>query len=512
MGGPTRLIHIPRKGAIRLDDRVYRTMPLVANSEGFRTLLKKKNFLRLWLAQLISMTILNASNYALLILIEEQTNSTTLIGLAIISFSLPAILFGAPAGVFVDHMHKRRVLWVSNCLRAIASLLFVVSLLLNRGVLLPIYLLTFIISSIGQFFTPAEGASIPMLVTEEELAPALSLFNVTFMLSQALGFVLFAPILLSVLPTFTVFHIQFDAIIQLYVLVAFLYLVCAMLILSISEHSFKSTPKENTNLASINSQTIGALNNMWQEMWQGWHFIRTNKQLFQAVLQLSFAGILLLVIGQLATPIVTQLLGLPPTAMAIVFAPAGIGLVIGSILMPRIMHTLERPRAIFIGTVTITLVTVLIPSLTMLAKLLQPTTWNNNPLLTLIIALLMFIAGIALDFVNIPAQTTMQALSPDWIKGRVLSLQLVLYNALSIPIILFIGGLSDLYGIRRVLYLLAAGQIAFGIWGIYYQHKHPLELITTEDQNPTSPQRESPSDQNPASPQRASMTENVHLY
>lgn len=461
-------------------------MALAPNSEGFRTLLKKKFFLRLWLAQLLSMTILNASNFALLILIEEQTNSTTLIGLAIISFSLPAILFGAPAGVFIDHMQKRRVLWISNCLRAIATLLFVVSLLLNRGMLLPIYLLTFIISAIGQFFTPAEGAAIPMLVTEDELAPALSLFNVTFMLSQAIGFVLFAPIVLSVLPTFTVFHIQFDAIIQLYMLIAFLYLACAILILSIPQHRFKSTPDENTSLPPINSETIGALNNMWQEMWQGWRFIRTNKRLFQAVLQLSFAGVLLLVIGQLATPIVTQLLGLPATAMAFVFAPAGIGLVIGSILMPRIMHALERRRAIFIGIVALTLVTLLIPSLTILARFLQPTSWNNNPLLSLTVALLMFIAGIALDFVNIPAQTTMQALSPEWIKGRVLSLQLVLYNALSIPIILFIGGLSDLYGIRHVLYLLAAGQIAFGIWGIYYEHKHPPELITTEVNNATS--------------------------
>src|SRR5436190_22088161 len=107
-------------------------MALVRQSEGFLTLLKKRNFLRLWLAQLISMTILNASNYALLILIEEQTHTTTLIGLAIISFSLPAVLFGGPAGVFVDHLQKRRVLRISNCLRAIATLLFVVSLLLNR--------------------------------------------------------------------------------------------------------------------------------------------------------------------------------------------------------------------------------------------------------------------------------------------------------------------------------------------------------------------------------------------
>ncbi|GAC1656623.1 MAG: hypothetical protein NVS4B7_00780 [Ktedonobacteraceae bacterium] len=70
-------------------------MAITAPHEGFVTLLKKKSFLRLWLAQLISMTILNASNYALLILIEEVTGSTTLVGLAIICFSLPALLFGA---------------------------------------------------------------------------------------------------------------------------------------------------------------------------------------------------------------------------------------------------------------------------------------------------------------------------------------------------------------------------------------------------------------------------------
>jgi hypothetical protein len=61
----------------------------------------------------------------------------------------------------------------------------------------------------------------------------------------------------------------------------------------------------------------------------------------------------------------------------------------------------------------------------------------------------------------------------------------VLYNAFSIPIILFIGGLSDLYGIRHVLYLLTAGEIAFGIWGIYYQHKHPPEPNRKEALKPT---------------------------
>src|SRR5712691_5350340 len=449
-------------------------MALTAPQGGFITLLKNKNFLRLWLAQLISLTILFASNYGLLVLIEEVTGSTTLVGLAIISFSLPALLFGAPAGVYVDRMNKRRVLWGSNCLRAIATFAFVVALLLNRHQLIPIYLLTFLISCIGQFFTPAEGSSIPLLVNEDELVPALSLFNVTLMLAQALGFLLFAPLILSLLPTFKIFSLVIDPVESLYTSVAVLYGVCAILIAMIPHESFSQRARETRK--PVNTQNLAIVSNMWTEMYQGWSFVRRNKQLFLAVIQLSFAGVLLLVIGELASPIVTQLLHLPAKEMAFVFAPAGIGLVIGSILMPRIARRLGKSRAVFTGSVVLALTTLLIPLITLLAKALQPNGWNTNPLLLLAVALLMFLAGFALDFINIPALTAIQELTPDWIKGRVLALQLVLYNACAIPIILFIGAFADLFGLDRVIYLISICELAFGLWGIYYERKHPLVI------------------------------------
>ncbi|MBA2678029.1 MAG: MFS transporter [Ktedonobacteraceae bacterium] len=453
-------------------------MSIAPTSEGFLTLLKKRNFLRLWLAQLISMTILNASNYALLILINSTTHSTTLVGLAIISFSLPAILFGAPAGVFVDHMNKRRVLWSSNCLRALATFVFVAVLLLKRdsSVLVPVYLLTFIISCIGQFFSPAEGSAIPMLVSEQELMPALSLFNITFMLSQALGFVLLAPISISLLPTLTLYHVPVDSITQLYAIVALLYLVCALLILSIPSTGFvrrDSSDHAEAVSPALSSQTLNVFQNVLAEMVQGWRFVRKNNALYLAVIQLSFAGVLILVIGQLATPIVTELLHLPSNAMAFVFAPAGVGLVLGSILMPNIARRLGKSRTIFIGSIGLTIATLLMPLCTLLARWLQPYSWNNNPLLLVVIALLMFFAGLALDFINIPAQTAIQEMTPDWIKGRVLALQLVLYNACSIPIILFIGAFSDTFGTDRVLYMLAVCELAFGAWSTYYERRHP---------------------------------------
>lgn len=458
------------------------------NSSGFLTLLKKRNFLRLWLAQLISMTILNASNYALLVLIEEVTGSTTLVGLAIICFSLPAFLFSAPAGVFVDHMDKRRVLWGSNCLRAIATFIFVISLLFNRHQVVPVYLLTFLISVIGQFFAPAEGSSIPLLVREDELMPALSLFNITFMLSQALGFILLAPIALSVLPIFTIAHITIHPVDQLYTIIGVLYLVCALLVASIPTDSFKQKTGtqariSKTDKTSIATETLSILRNVWSEMLQGWSFIRRNKRLYLSVVQLSFAGVLILVIGELATPIVTNLLHLPARAMAFVFAPAGIGLVLGSIFMPRITMRIGRSRAIFIGTVVLAVAILLLPLTTIFARYLQPNSWNASPLLLIVIAFFMFCAGVGLDFVNIPAQTAMQEQTPDWIKGRVLALQLMLYNAFAIPIILFIGAFADIAGIDKVLYLMSICSIGFGIWGVYYQRRHPREMTANEEAN-----------------------------
>ncbi len=349
-------------------------------NSGFVAVLRNRNFLYLWLAQLISLTILNATNYALIAHIGEVTHSTTQVGLAIICFSLPAVLFGAPAGVFVDRMNKRTVLWSSNCLRAAATLVFVFSLLVNRNAVLPIYLLTFLISGIGQFFTPAESSAIPLLVKNEELIPALSLFNITFMLSQALGFLIVAPLALIFLPTFHIFNLTIHSTEQLYMLVALLYLVCAFLIILIPKPSLiqKRRTTMTGNVGPVATETIGIIGNVWQEMMQGWSFVRREKPLFLAVVQLSFAGVLMLVISQLATPIVTQLLHFPADNLALVFAPAGIGLVVGSVLMPRITSHMSRLRAIFTGIVVLTAATLLIPLLVLLAQYLQPVGWNQE--------------------------------------------------------------------------------------------------------------------------------------
>ncbi len=452
------------------DEKLSRLVSAAPGRAGFLTLLRKRNFLLLWLAQMLSMTLLNASNYALIIIIQEVTRSTTLVGLAIIVYSLPAVLLGAPAGAFVDRRNKQRVLFFSNCLRALATLGFVISLSVNRTQLWPIYVLTFLVSAIGQFFAPAEGATIPILVDENELPHALSLFQITFMLSTALGFILFAPILISILPELTFFHVSFTSVEFLYTIIALLYLLCAVFIRLIPHTCFANPQLQKTNRvrSSENSRSI------WQEVLEGWNFIRCRPVLFLSVVQLSCAGVLFSVISELAPRLVTDLLRLPTNSMALVLAPAGVGLVLSSVFMPHILKAWGSSRTIFIGGLALPVLIALVPLITLLAQSLEGRGVHVEVLHIVAVSVIMFFAGAAINFINVSASTTMQEMSPDRVKGRVLSLQLMLFNACSIPVILLIGALADRFQLSFTIYVLAIGILAFDLWSFYYQRKpHP---------------------------------------
>src|SRR5258708_31032784 len=85
---------------------------------SFRRVLKNRSFLLLWLVQLLSQIVFNAANYGVIVIVTAVTHSTVMVGLAIVSFTLPAVPFSLlPAGSFT-YLTNRLVLSVSNALRA----------------------------------------------------------------------------------------------------------------------------------------------------------------------------------------------------------------------------------------------------------------------------------------------------------------------------------------------------------------------------------------------------------
>ncbi len=429
-------------------------------------MLKNRSFLLLWLAQLLSQIVFNAANYGVIALVTAITHSTVMVGLAIVSFTLPAVPFSLLAGVYVDHLDKRLVLWVSNALRAVTTGLIVFALLWNPHILVPLFFLTFLISLVTQFFIPAEASAIPLLVSKNDLSPALSLFNITLTIAQALGFLLLGGLVTALFPSFALsfgfIHVQVLSFDMLFALVALVYVICTVLILAIPKRALQQRNTEPALLRSLGKQS-------WQmirhDVREAWAYVRADHTLLLALLRVSFVSVLLLVIGELAGPFVVNALHLSVQAMPIILAPAGLGLVLGGLLMPALTRQLGQNRTITLGSLGAAAGLILIP--------LGHFFWSRLALpgILFYIGAIAFFLGIALELVNIPAQTMMQEQAPEEERGRVFSFQSMLFNAGSIPVLLFAGVIADILGVEIVMYVLAAAILAFSWWATIYSRR-----------------------------------------
>lgn len=451
-------------------------IPSTFSQEGtsrgsFRRVLRNRSFLLLWLAQLLSQVVFNAANYGIIALVTAVTHSTTLVGLAIVSFTLPAVPFSLLAGVYVDYLDKRLVLWVSNILRAIAMGFMVFVLLVNPHTVVWLFFLAFAISLISQFFTPAEASAIPLLVSKRDLVPALSLFNITLTIAQALGFLVLGGLVTSLFPPFDVslgvIHVHVISFDILFAIVTVMYVVCTLLILAIPARDLQRQSEQPQLSELLGKQA-------WKVVKEGvketWTYVGSDKQLLLALLQVSAVSVVLLVIGELAGPFVVNVLRLSVQFLPLIFAPAGIGLVLGGLFMPKLTRWLGINRTIAIGSISTAVGLMLIPvGRFILERLALPAVG-----ILIFVGVVTFFIGVALDMVNIPAQTEMQEHAPEEERGRIFSFQSMLYNAGSIPVLLFLGVIADVLGVETVLFLLAAGVLLFRAWAFWYSRRSSL--------------------------------------
>jgi MFS family permease len=444
---------------------------------SFRLVLKNRYFLLLWFAQLISQIVLNAVNFAIIVLVNDVTHSVFMAGLAITAFTLPAVPFSAIAGVFVDRVSKRRVLWVTNVLRVITMLLMFASLLYDRTSLIPLFALCFITSLISQFFVPAEGAAIPLLVGERELMPALSLFSISLTVAQGIGFLLVGRIVTAIFPPFDLpvgsldLHVHSSD--MLFLVAAALYAVCAVLIFCIPAKAMQEKHLSEHKQHPLSPVAMReAAQTLWQDLLGGWRIIRSDGLLFYAVIQLSVVSILLLLIAELAGAFVEQFLHQSSQDLSIVLAPAAIGLVAASVLMPRITAYVGKLRLTILGFILLGLCFFLLPVLQWFAFYFDPVEGMQAPWLFWITLSLVFLLGVAMSAVNIPSSTIMQERAPESGRARVLSLQAMFYNAGSIPILLFAGALAGWIGFSQLIVLIAATMLIIACWGSWYLKRH----------------------------------------
>ena len=154
-------------------------------SEYFSFLQLRPKFRALWLAQVISLTGDWFNTIASVIIVNRYSASGLAVGGLFIARALPPFLLGPVAGVLADRFDRRKILILSDLLRAGIVLGFLLVDSPERLWLL--YLLTVLQFSVSAFFEPARAALVPALVEEDELLMANTLSSITWSAMLTLG-------------------------------------------------------------------------------------------------------------------------------------------------------------------------------------------------------------------------------------------------------------------------------------------------------------------------------------
>lgn len=152
---------------------------------GARDLLRIPDFRRLFVAQTISDVGDGLTFLTLLLFVNQATHSAAALAVMSIAVAVPAMTIGLVAGAYADRLDRRRIMLVSDTLRGLLVLGFVVAATVER---LPfLYLLAFVQASIGTFFTPARGALVPRVVPAEGLLAANSISQISRVVAGLAG-------------------------------------------------------------------------------------------------------------------------------------------------------------------------------------------------------------------------------------------------------------------------------------------------------------------------------------
>ena len=146
---------------------------------------RNRDFVLMWMAQLVSTAGSALTDLAAGIYVYDQTGSAFLVGVTLMATAVPSLIVGLIAGVYVDRYDRRRVMVASNLAQAVVVAL--IPFLLGINVTL-LFVAILVNAGVKQFFDPAYEALIPEIASDEELTAANSFLQIASFGSTAIGF------------------------------------------------------------------------------------------------------------------------------------------------------------------------------------------------------------------------------------------------------------------------------------------------------------------------------------
>lgn len=413
--------------------------PPEEEERGFLPVLRNRNFLALWSGQVFSQL---ADKVYLVLMIavistrfqQADQSISGWVSAIMIAFTIPAVLFGAGAGVYVDRWPKKPVLVLTNLLRGGFVLSLPLLLWLSDGMKLGkfpfgfclLLLVTFLVSTLTQFFAPAEQAAIPLIVERKHLLSANSLYTTTMMASVIVGFAVGEPLL--ALADTLVERLGTQLPVGKELIVGGGYAIAGLLLLLMTTGEKRTeSPREQPHVL--------------EDLRDGLRYLRDHRGVRNALIQLVILFSIFAALAVLAVRVAELIPNLKSSQFGFLLAAAGIGMAIGAAILGHAGHQFSHFQMALFGSVGMA---VCLVGLAFFSQQLWPA-------LALIAVLGLFGA-----VVGIPMQTTIQAETPEEMRGKVFGLQNNAVNiALSLPLALA-GVAETFFGLPAVFFGLGA--------------------------------------------------------
>lgn len=363
-------------------------------------------------------------NFVFLIWLFDKTGSAISTSFLWVAYSLPAILVGPFASATVDIIDRRKLLIVTNFLQSLTVFLFALA---HQGNVFLLFEIVFIYSLLNQFYVPAESASLPSLLPKERLAQGNSLFFLTQQGSLVVGFGIAGFILAILGFEYTLFLCAF------LLFVAFLSTLFLPRLTTGNEipHSFES-----------------AVTGFFAKITEGYKFIKGERKVLTPLILLLVFQVSVQVATVAVPSIAKDLLGLSlNTAGIYILVPAGIGAILGIIILPKLIAKGWRKKKVIENSLILVgvflfLFTFLIPPLPYFFRVVS--TFFSFAIL-----------GLSFVGVTIPSQTFLQESTPKELRGRVFGNFWFLVTIASVLPVIFSGSIIEFLGIRILLLIFS---------------------------------------------------------
>jgi MFS family permease len=390
-----------------------------AKSLSARDVLRVPDFRRLFVGQTVSDFGDAMTSLALLLVVNKLTGSTAALALMAIALALPQVTVGVIAGVYVDRWDRRRVMLVSDLLRAglVLGFVFVQSV----DTLWLLYLLAVTQAAIGTLFTPARTALIPSIVPGDGLMAANSLSQAGRLIAGVLGTGAAGVIVGVFAVTWPVFVID-----SLTFVLSFLFVLRV------------SASAEVARKAGAASMSVV------RAVGEGMRVVGRSRLLSGALIS---AGVIMLGLGAvnvLFVPLLINELQVPATWFGAIDLAQTSSMVLSAIVLGGVLGRFGATRVITWGMAGTALIIGLLAGVTAV--------WQ--------VILLLFAVGWLVTPLQAALTTIIQTEAAEQVRGRVAALVSTVTTTASVVSMAIAGIFGDLIGVRGVF---VGGAVVVGL-------------------------------------------------